>query len=523
MICVRALVDRAWVLWFCGFGRRSLVCVDPVFFIEGGIAEVLAVREVDVTSKVGAWIEQNEEAALGRLIEWLRMPSVSTDPAYKVEVRRAGEWCAEQLAAAGFEVSLQETGEPAGNGHPIVYARSEGAAGYSGPRILFYGHYDVQPGDPVALWRTKDPFEPVREREPVDRIVARGASDDKGQVHTFLEAMLAWHAATGLAAGGVPMTVMIEGEEESASLNLGRFCEAHREELAACDVCVISDTGMLNRDTPAITTGVRGLAYTEVTLHGPDQDLHSGMWGGRCPNPLNELVRVLSGLWDADRRVMIPGFYEGIPDPSDEERRAWASLGLDPVKQLASIGLPADADVGERGYDWVSRGWARPTADINGIYGGYMGEGATTVISTHATAKVSFRLVSPQDPEKVRDSFFAWLRDRTPAGCRWSFVDHGFGHPATVPADSPHLAVAMEAIRRATGRDAALIRTGGSIPIAGMLKSMLGIDTVFMGFGLDDDRVHSPNEKFEVGCWRWGVRSHAALVEVLRERGGVGG
>ncbi len=470
------------------------------------------------TDGVLAWLESNESRSIDRLVEWLRIPSVSTDPAFKGDVRRAAEWAGEHLAGSGFDVRIMETGEPAGAGHPVVLATSPGAEGYTGPHVLFYGHYDVQPPDPLGLWESP-PFEPVRKPAvdggPGERVVARGACDDKGQVATFLEAMRAWKEAGDAVGGGVRFTVLLEGEEESGSVNLERFIEQHTDELGACDVCVISDTGMLGRGKPAITYGVRGLAYTEVVLHAADQDLHSGAWGGKVPNPISELVKVLAQLWDSDRRVTLPGFYKGVRDLTPGEREAWENLGVDEAASLRGIGLGPEASVGEAGFTFTEREWARPTAEINGVVGGYTGEGAKTVIPSHASAKVSFRLVDDQDPAGVTESFFAWLRERTPPGCRWEMIDHSGGPPATVATDTPALVAAAAALEAAGGVEPAMIKTGGSIPVAGILKSRLGLETIFMGFGLEDDRVHSPNEKFELDCFRLGARAHAMLVERL--------
>lgn len=478
-----------------------------------------------MSTETGAVLERlaaNEEESIRRLVEWLRIESISTDPAYKRQCREAAQWAAEHLRGSGLRAELRETDEPDGSGHPVVWATCEGESG--APHVLFYGHYDVQPADPLELWESP-PFEPViREAGPSGtpgrRVVARGACDDKGQVMMFLEALRAWAEQTGAAdgksglrlPGGVRLTVLLEGEEESASVNLERFIERHREEIGGCDFCLISDTGMLSRTQPAITYGVRGLAYTEVTLHGPDQDLHSGHWGGRAPNPNNLLARVLGGLWDEKGRVTIPGFYERVLPLRDEEREAWRKLPFDAGEALAEIGLAPEADVGEEGYTALERTWARPTCDINGIVGGYTGAGAKTVIPSKASAKVSFRLVAEQDPREVKEAFFAWLRERTPPGCRWELKDHGHGFPATVSMDSPWLAVSKTAVREATGVEPAMIKAGGSIPVAGLLKQHCDLDTVFLGFGLDDDRVHSPNEKFEIECFRMGARSHAVLL-----------
>jgi acetylornithine deacetylase/succinyl-diaminopimelate desuccinylase-like protein len=465
-----------------------------------------------------ATLEGNQKQAIARLIDWLKIPSISTDPEYKARVRQAADWAAAQLRELGFKVEVLDTGKPAGSGHPIVLATIAPAPSYKGPHVLFYGHYDVQPVDPVDLWESP-PFEPVIKpavpNGPGERIVARGAVDDKGQVMMFIEACRAWKQASGHATGGAAYTVLLEGEEESGSMNLEAFVAAHKATLSKCNVVLISDTGMLGRDRPAITYGVRGLAYTEVTLHAANQDLHSGLWGGRCPNPNNELVKVLAQLWDSKRRVTIPGFYDDVRDLTRAEREAWKALGVSPIEALAKVGLPPAADIGEEGYSAVEREWARPTAEINGIWGGYTGKGAKTVIPAFASAKVSFRLVADQDPGKITQMFFDWLKQRTPPGCRWELTDHHGGFGVTVPPDSPVLAGAARAIERATGKKPDLIKSGGSIPVAGMLKSMLGLDTIFMGFGLEDDRVHSPNEKFELACFRMGARSHALFIDEL--------
>ncbi len=460
-----------------------------------------------------ARLAASERDGIERLRDWLRIPSISTDPAFKDRVREAAVWAADHLATSGFKAELIETGKPEGAGHPVVLAHCEGKPGV--PRVLFYGHYDVQPADESEPWR-HGPFNPaIEETEHGPQIVCRGASDDKGQVSSFLEAARAWFEETGLAAGGVPMTVLLEGEEESGSVNLERFLEEHKGKLDDCAVCVISDTGMLGRGKPAITTGIRGLTYTEVTLHGPSHDLHSGMWGGRIPNPANELCRILAQLHDADRKVNIPGFYDSVRETPKDELDAWGRLDFSEADALREIGLPPEAGLGEAGRNAFERGWARPTCDINGFKSGYIGEGAKTIIPAKATAKVSFRLVADQDPVQITSAFFQWLDERTPPGFRWEKHNHGGGWPATVSTDEPVLIAAMRAVKRACSVEPALIKTGGSIPVAGLLKRLLGIDTVFMGFGLDDDRVHSPNEKFDLECWRMGARSHAVLIEEL--------
>jgi acetylornithine deacetylase/succinyl-diaminopimelate desuccinylase-like protein len=406
-----------------------------------------------------------------------------------------------------------------GGGHPIVLAHCDGDPSYKGPHVLFYGHYDVQPCDPLDLWES-DPFKPVirdarKGEEGGKRIVARGAVDDKGQVMMFIEALRAWQAVTGKPAGGVKFTVVLEGEEETGSVNLGAFVQSRKKDLEKTDVCLISDTGMLGRGKPAITYGVRGLAYTEITLHAANQDLHSGLWGGRCPNPITELTRVLAQLHDKKRRITIPGFYDAVVPISKQERANWKALKFNSKAALKKIGLPPAADIGEAGFTAMEREWGRPTAEINGIWGGYTGKGAKTVIAASASAKVSFRLVANQDPKKITKQFFKWCKDHTPPGCRWELNDHHGGFGVTTPIDSPTMRAASAAIKKATGKSPALIKSGGSIPVAGMLKDKLGIDTIFMGFGLDDDRVHSPNEKFELECFEMGKKSHTALIGEL--------
>tara|TARA_R110002073_G_scaffold239285_1_gene400810 strand:- start:362192 stop:363622 length:1431 start_codon:yes stop_codon:yes gene_type:complete len=473
------------------------------------------------TDKATAWLSSNEAESISRLMDWLAMPSVGTDPAHDKDTARTADWAAAHLQESGFKTEICPTGTKDSPGHPIVMATSPGDQDYTGPHVLFYGHYDVQPADPIELWES-DPFTPVikpAEGEVGERIVARGACDDKGQVMMFLEAMRAWYSTTGVAGGGVRFTVMLEGEEESGSVNLEQFVKENTERLGKTDVCLISDTGMLGRGKPAITYGVRGLAYTEVTLIGSNQDLHSGLWGGKVPNPINELSKVLAGLWDDQRRITIPGFYDGVNEMTQNERDAWSKLDVDPESALKGIGLEADANVGEAGYSFIEREWARPTADINGIIGGYTGPGAKTVIPSKASAKISFRLVDNQDSAQITQAFFDWLTERTPAGCHWSLEDHGGGAPATCATESVSLQAAAKAIETACGQKPAMIKSGGSIPVAGLLKESLGLETIFMGFGLEDDRVHSPNEKFELDCFRMGARSHVALIEELKNLG----
>jgi acetylornithine deacetylase/succinyl-diaminopimelate desuccinylase-like protein len=462
-----------------------------------------------------------DSEAIERLKAFLRIPSVSTDPAFNAETRRAAEWSAGQLREIGFRVEVVDT-----KGHPMVLAHHDGPKGAAGtlPRILYYGHYDVQPADPLELWNSPA-FEPaIVEGHPTNgkadgpkgkRIVARGAVDDKGQVMTFIEAFRAWHVTHGTLPCAV--TVMLEGEEESGSKSLEPFVKAYAKQLQA-DVCVVSDTGMWDITTPAITTMLRGLVYIEVTLHGPSHDLHSGMYGGTLVNPINALATIISQLHDADRKVQIPGFYDDVAPLPAAIKDQWSKLGFNELEYLGEAGVRVP--FGEKGYSTMERMWSRPTCDCNGIVGGYTGKGAKTVIGAHASVKLSCRLVAHQDPKKVFENLTKFFNDRCPPGCRIEIESHGMSPAIAVPADSGWLRAAQRGLRKVFGKDAAVIGTGGSIPAVGLLQRELGIDSLLVGFGLDDDRVHSPNEKFELACFRNGIRSHAAmLAEFAASRG----
>lgn len=451
-------------------------------------------------------VDRSFEDSLGRLCDLLRIPSVSTDPAYKGDVRRAADWLVRELSGLGFDASVRET-----PGHPMVVAHHPGPGGATGdtdvPHILYYGHYDVQPAEPLELWNSP-PFEPVIvEAEHGRRIVARGAVDDKGQVMTFIEAFRAWHAVHGTLP--IRVTVLLEGEEETGSPNLLPFLKANAEELKA-DVCVITDTNSWNIDTPAITTRLRGLLYVEATLHGPSHDLHSGMFGGAVLNPINALTRILGQIHDEDGRVRFPGFYDDVAEPTDEEKAMWRDLGFDEAAFLAGVGLKTP--VGEAGRSALERLWSRPTCDINGIWGGYTGEGSKTVIASKASAKLSCRLVPAQDPQKILAGIKSFLEERTPADGRWEFKVFGKSPGVQVPTDSPYLRAAMAGLGDVFANKPALVGSGGSIPVGGYIRQALGFDSIFVGFGLEDDRIHSPNEKFEVRCLHNGIRSHAAML-----------
>ena len=436
------------------------------------------------------------------LFDLLRIPSISAQEAHRADCARAASWVHERLVALGFRTDIRPT-----PGHPVVVGHIDGPAGYTGPHILFYGHYDVQPPDPLDLW-TSPPFEPQFVDGPRGkRFVARGAVDDKGQMTMFLEALRAWHEA----GGGIPakITVVIEGEEEVGSRNLEPFLKANKAELAS-DIALISDTNMWDYDTPALTTSLRGLTYVQLTVKAAKRDLHSGLYGGSALNPINALTHVLGGLHDADGRIQLPGFYDNIKPVSNARRAQWDQLGFDEAAFLGGIGLSVPS--GERGYSVLERLWARPTADINGIWGGYTGQGAKTVIAAEASAKITFRLVPGQDPDAVMEQFKRFVAERLPEGTTAEF-EGGHGSPGVdVNADSPWVRAAQAALAEEYGKPAILMGTGGSIPVVVSLRNVLGIDTLLMGFGLDDDQIHSPNEKFEQGCFHHGIRSHVRLL-----------
>ncbi|HTZ71163.1 MAG TPA: dipeptidase [Acetobacteraceae bacterium] len=453
--------------------------------------------------KVLAHIGTTRGEAHARLFEFLRIESISAQPAHAVDCRRAASWVAEHLRGSGFSARILETG-----GHPVVVADHPGTG--PGPHLLYYGHYDVQPAEPLELW-TSPAFEPTLvEGKHGPKIVARGAVDDKGQVSMWLEAFRAWHDT----AGGVPVpiTVLIEGEEEVGTANLLPFLRENKALLRA-DAAVISDTGMWDIDTPALTTRLRGIVYTEVRLQAANRDLHSGIYGGSALNPINALTRILGSLHDAEGRVQLEGFYDGVEALTAAEAAQWDSLHFDEAAVLGGIGL--SVPVGERGLSGLTRLWARPTADINGIWGGYQGDGPKTVIAAEAGAKVSFRLVPGQDPEKIFAAFEHFVRARTPADARVTVKKFSADPAITVPVESNLVHAAEAALQEEYGRQPVRIGCGGSIPVVEAFHSILGLDSLLMGFGLEDDQVHSPNEKFEVRCLDHGTRVHARLLANL--------
>jgi acetylornithine deacetylase/succinyl-diaminopimelate desuccinylase-like protein len=448
-------------------------------------------------------IDQEIDQSVARLFALLRIASVSTDPAYKDQCRAAAEHVAADLKSIGFEATVRPT-----VGHPVVVGKSNGA---TGPRVLFYGHYDVQPVDPLNLWKTP-PFEPRIETLADGRkiIVARGACDDKGQAMTFIEACRAFKVVTGKLP--LPITMMIEGEEESGSKNLFSFVRDNAAEFKL-DLALVCDTAMWDQKTPAVTTSLRGLVYEDVKIICADRDLHSGVFGGAAQNPLRLLTEILGAMWDNQGRVTIPGFYDGVKDLPSDIKADLKALDLTAEKFLGPIGLKNPA--GEKDRLVIEQVTTRPTAEINGIIGGYTGEGAKTVIPGEASAKVSFRLVGEQSPEKIRDAFRDFVRTRLPGDCKVEFGNFSLAPPIQLSFDNPALTKARGVLAEEWGHKAVAVGAGGSIPIVADFKNVLGMDSLLVGFALDDDRVHSPNEKFDLKCFHKGIRSWVRILHAL--------
>lgn len=453
-------------------------------------------RDASLTS----YLETTQERALGELFDFLRIPSVSTDPELAGEVRRCAEWVVAQLKQIGFaRVELHET-----PGHPIVYAERCEQPGK--PTVLLYGHYDVQPPDPLELWTTP-PFEPaVRD----GKIFARGATDDKGQVFCHIKGLEAL-----IATGGelpVNVKIVLEGEEEVGSVNLEEWVESNKAMLA-CDSVVISDSSMFAPGLPSITYGLRGLMYCEVTITGPGHDLHSGLYGGAVPNPINALAKMIATLHDDEGKIAVPGFYDQVVALRDEERAQFASLPHDDaefLKEVNGVGLH-----GEPEYSTLERIWARPTLDCNGIFGGFTGKGAKTVLPSKATAKISCRLVPGQTPEEIAKKLEAHLRAVAPDYVKVDFeLFHG-GKPIVVDLDNPTVQAARRALKQAWDVEAVAIRSGGSIPVVATFGEVLHAPVVLIGLGLADDRLHSPNEKFDLVNFSHGVATSAYFYQEL--------
>jgi len=452
-----------------------------------------------------ATIDANGQAALDRLFELVRIPSISAQAQHFPDCERAADWLVAQLAEIGFESRKEPTeGRPMAMG--VAKAKTRDA-----PHVLFYGHYDVQPADPLDLW-TSPPFEPRLESTPSgERIFGRGAADDKGQLMTFLEACRAFKANGGLPCH---VSVLFEGEEETGSPSLPGFLANHAKSLKA-DLLLVCDTSMWSADTPAITTMLRGLVFEEVVLTAANRDLHSGLYGGPAINPIRVLSRILADLHDDQGVVTLPGFYDGVEELPEDIATQWRDLGFDAAKFLGDVGLSVPA--GESGRSVLEMLWSRPTCEFNGIVGGYTGQGAKTVLPAEARAKVSFRLVGRQNPDRIQQSFRAFVKSRLPADVKVDFLGHG-GSPAIgLPARGEALRRARRALEAEWGKPAAVVGSGGSIPIVGAFKRELGMDSLMVGFGLDDDAIHSPNEKYERRSFHKGARSWARILAALSQ------
>lgn len=447
------------------------------------------------------YIQENKDRFIDELLQLLRIPSVSADPKFKGDVRQAAEFIAEKLREAGADnVELCETA-----GNPIVYG--EKIIDPALPTVLAYGHYDVQPADPYELWHSP-PFEPVIKDE---KIYARGACDDKGQVYMHIKAFEMMMRQNELACN---VKFMIEGEEEIGSNNLGIFVNQNKEKLQA-DVIVISDTGIIANDIPSITTGLRGMSYVEVEVTGPSRDLHSGLYGGAVANPINILCKMIASLHDENNHITIPGFYDNVAELSGEERAemAKAPFSLDEYKKALDLG-----DVhGETGYTTNERNSIRPTLDVNGIWGGYTGEGAKTVIASKAFAKISMRLVPNQTSEEITEKFTRHFESIAPPSVKVVVRPHHGGEPVVTPTNSVAYQAASRAFEQTFGKKPIPVRSGGSIPIVAMFKAELGIDSVLMGFGLDSDAIHSPNEHYGIFNFLKGIETIPYFFKYLAE------
>jgi len=449
--------------------------------------------------------DKNLDASLKRLFELIRIPSISTDPAYAEECMRAAEWLTTELRGLGFDASVRPT-----DGRPMVVGHDPKQ---DGPHVLFYGHYDVQPVDPLPLWDTP-PFEPVLKQAPngETQIVARGASDDKGQLMTFVEACRAWKAVTGELP--IRVSILFEGEEESGSKHLGPFLDAAADELKA-DIALICDTDMWDRETPAITTMLRGLVGEEIEVTCANADLHSGMFGNAARNPLQVIGDIIHSLRTPDGGVAVEGFYDGVAELPDDVKAQWERLPFDEKAFLGDVGLSIPA--GEKGRSVLEQLWARPTCEINGVIGGYTGEGFKTVIPGKASAKISFRLVAGQDPLKIREAFRAHVKARVPADCTVTFESHGASPAIVMPYDGAFTQKALGALTAEWGKEAAIGGSGGSIPVAGEFKRKLGMDALLIGFARIDDRIHSPNEKYDLSSFHHGIRSWIRVLAAFAE------
>ena len=446
------------------------------------------------------------DESVARLKTLVAIKSISTDPAYAGEVRKAADWLTAELNGLGFDASVRPT-----TGHPMVVGHDQAA---SGPHVLFYAHYDVQPVDPLNLWHT-DPFvaTEVKGDNGETRLVGRGTSDDKGQLLTFVEACRAWKAVNGPLP--IKVSLFFEGEEESGSPSLKPFLRDAKAELGAADIALVCDTDLWNRDTPAIVTMLRGLVGEEVEITCASHDLHSGMYGNAARNPIQVLAEIIASLRNPDGSVAVEGFYDDVAELPADIAALWQRLPYDEAAFMKGAGLTTPA--GEKGRSVLEQTRSRPTCEINGITGGYVGDGFKTVIPAKASAKISFRLVSNQDPANIRAAFRKHVTDRLPPDATATFKEHGGSPAVSVPTDGPFLRKAAGALAAEWGNEAALIGSGGSIPVAGDFKHILGLDTLLIGFALDDDRIHSPNEKYDLRSFHKGIRSWLRIIASFAE------
>ncbi len=452
-------------------------------------------------NKILTQIDSDQPNAVARLLALLKIASISTDPDFAPQCDAAADWLVDALVGLGFDAQKRPT-----HGHPMVVGHADG----DGPHVLFYGHYDVQPVDPIGLWDTP-PFEPELQDMPNGKVIrGRGSSDDKGQLMTFLEACRAHLTVTG--ALPCKITVFFEGEEESGSPSLIPFLQENAGELTA-DIALICDTGMFGDAVPAIITQLRGLLGQEIVVHAADKDLHSGMFGGLAANPARILANIIAGLHSDSGRVTLPGFYDGVPELSDDIAGQWQSLNFDHDSFLGGVGLSEPA--GEVGRSPLEMLWSRPTCEVNGITGGYTGTGFKTVLPAIASAKISFRLVGHQDPLAIRDAFQDYVKSCLPADCTVEFTDHGAGPAANFATDHPAFDAARRALSDEWPNAAVFVGCGGSIPVAGHFKDILGMDSMLIGFGRDDDQIHSPNEKYDLNSFHKGARSWARILAGL--------
>jgi acetylornithine deacetylase/succinyl-diaminopimelate desuccinylase-like protein len=448
-------------------------------------------------SKVNQYIAENKTRFLDELLEMLRIPSVSADPKYKADVARNAEVVAESLRSAGCaKVEIYPTA-----GHPIVYG--EHVFDASLPTVLVYGHYDVQPADPLELWESP-PFEPVIKKtdiHPEGAIFARGSCDDKGQMFMHVKAFEAMIRTNELACN---VKFMIEGEEEIGSSNLGTFCSTYKDMLA-CDVVLISDTSVIANDIPSITVGLRGLSYVEVEVTGPNKDLHSGVYGGAVGNPANILCDMIASLKDSNKHITIPGFYDDVVIVSDEERAAMNKAPFSRDEYMKGLGVQDTQ--GEKGYTILEQTSIRPTLEVNGIWGGYIGEGAKTVLPSKAFAKISMRLVPNQKSDVITKLFKDYFESIAPPSVKVEVRPHHGGEAAVTPSDTPEYKAAAKAMLETYGKEPIPVRGGGSIPIVALFEKVLNVKTVLMGFGLDSDDIHSPNEHYGVFNFYKGIET----------------